>query len=77
MKKLILISILMLATISLGAFFEAVHTNLFSYRYENCKATLIAINNYQSNQQVIDCVESSISIKILGTLLFREGTVLK
>ncbi len=76
MKKLILIFVLMLVTISLGAFLDALHSNIYDFRYEQCKAQLIAENNYQTQKQVLDCAENAISMKLLGTLLFREGTVL-
>lgn len=77
MKKLILIPILMLATISLGAFLVALHSHLFDVQFEQCKANLLADNNYKTIEQAFDCAENSIPMKILGTFLFKEGSILK
>ncbi len=77
MKKLFKLVFISLFTVSLGSYLTALHSNLWEQKYEICKAGLILQNNYQSNEQAFECVEQAASIKILGTLLFREGTILK
>lgn len=76
MKKTILVIFLMLLTVSLNSFLIAFHSNLYEIKYDQCVKNLIADKNYQSQEQAFECVKSDISIKILGTILFSDGSIL-
>lgn len=66
----------MLLTISLNSLLTNLHSNEYNVNYEACKAELIAQNNYNTDEQAFECTRNrSITIKILGTILFREGSV--
>lgn len=56
---------------------QAKHFQIYNIEYEKCKAKLISENNYLTQQQAFDCTEQSIKLKILGTLVFAEGSILE
>ncbi len=56
---------------------HAKHSQVYDIEYEKCKAKLIAEENYQTLKQVFDCTRQSIKLKILGTLVFAEGSILE
>lgn len=72
MKYLILI----LITIVLNNFLEAQHHIRWEEKYEKCKAKLILENNFKNTEQAYNCVNGQLDIKILGTLLFKDGSIL-
>jgi hypothetical protein len=77
MKKLLLYTALILATISLDHFLMGLHGNLWNASFEACKAELIAQNNWQSVDQGADCANHrTVLIRVLGTLLWSEGSYL-
>ena len=75
--KYIKYPILILITIFLNSFLEAQHYNRYNRYYETCRADLIEQDKFLAQFQAYDCVDSKLDIKILGTLLFREGSILK
>ncbi len=78
MKKAALFVLLALMTVSAGKFMEARHTALFNFYFDRCKAHLISTNNYQSLEQAFKCIEdSSVEFRVLGTVLWSEGSYLK
>lgn len=70
--------LLILVTISLNAFLDAQHANRYDDYYEQCGEILRkkAPETWTREMQ-FECVESQTDIKILGTLLFREGFIFK
>lgn len=77
MKTLITIVITILLSIAVNGFISAQHYNLFNVRYEACKTKFIAENNYQSNEQIFSCVKESMVFRLMGTLLFLDGSYLE
>ncbi len=77
MKTLLVILFAVLLAVTTNGFLTAQHHNLFNVRYEACKAKLIAENNYQSNEQAFACVKESTALRILGTILFSDGSYLE
>jgi len=66
-----------MSAISFNAYLESLHYNIWNVEYEACKAKLIEENNYKSSEQAFECAENNIKIKILGTILFRTGSIFK
>lgn len=77
MKTFLTVLFAVLLAIAGNGFLTAQHHNLFNVRYEACKAKLIAENNYQSNEQAFSCVKESTTLRVLGTLLFSDGSYLE
>lgn len=57
------------------SFLQAAHNYRYDNVYEQCKQELIKNNNYKTQQQAFDCVKEDPYMKILGTALFREGSI--
>ena len=77
MKTLLKYLLLILITVIVNGLLTGIHANLFDLRYEQCKAKLIAENNYQSTEQAITCtLDSSVTLRVLGTILFKDGSYL-
>lgn len=65
-------------TIALGSYLNAVHHNAYMAGYEACKAKLIAENNWNTQEQAFACTrKSSYTLRVLGTILFSEGSILE
>lgn len=77
--KYLLIPFFMLATISLNSILMALHHNEYSRQYELCKASVReSTKNDYTSEQVFSCTEhSTIMLRVLGTILFSEGSVLE
>lgn len=67
----------MLFSASLTTFLEARHSAVFDHEYEKCKKDLIARHAYDSQETAFKCVRNSVQLQVLGTLLFREGSILE
>lgn len=76
MKRLLYLTATIALTVFVGGFLEALHANLYESYYETCKQALLAQNNFKTQEQVFECVETKPAIRVLGTLLWREGSVL-
>lgn len=68
---------MILVTIFLNSFLQAQHYDRYNRYYESCRADPLAKDNFQTQEQAFACVDSKIDIKILGTLLFRENSILE
>lgn len=72
MKKLLLGIIMVLGTISLNNFLLAYFNYKFNQQYEVCKQELIAVNNYKTTQQAVECgINKSVTTKALQILLWQ------
>jgi hypothetical protein len=67
---------LIFSSVVINSFLNSLHYTLWNRTYEQCKQELIAEKNYNTQQQAFDCVNSKMSIKILGTILFSDGSIL-
>lgn len=77
MKTLLTVLFAVLLAIATNGFLTAQHANLFNIRYKACQVKLIAENNYKSNEQAFSCVKESTTLRVLGTLLFSDGSYLE
>jgi hypothetical protein len=78
MKSVIKFVLTVLVSVSVTSYLNALHSNLFDFYFNQCKRKLIAENNYQSLEQAFKCTEdSSTTLRILGTILFSEGSYLE
>ena len=57
------------------SFLSSLHYNLYNKYYDECVQELIKDNNYKTQKQVFQCVKDKTPMKILGTILFREGSI--
>lgn len=76
--KLIGKVIFMVLTVALGSYLTALHSNVFEITYESCKRDLIKAKNFESVQQAAKCAQDkSVTLRVLGTVLFRDGSYLQ
>lgn len=76
--KYLLIPLLMLVTISLGSLLNTLHINEFMSQYQACKTELdIEYDNSDQLDKIYACVRSKPMMKVLGTILFKDGSILQ
>lgn len=77
MKYLMICLLTLIVGIPLSNLIDDIHYNAYLEAFIQCRDSLIADNNYKTSQQAFDCAESDLTVKILGTILFKEGSILK
>lgn len=68
--------LIILATIILESSLRYRHSVVYDLEFKRCKNELILQDNYKSIEQAFICTKRNLELRILGTILFAEGSYL-